>query len=287
MQMYQNILVAYDGSESGRAALIESSNWVKKHGGRVSLVHAVYFNEEELAMAPEQRERRFELGRRLCQQTRDSALSELGAEVETLVCEGEPPEVVTDIARERAADLIAMGTHGRKGLKRLIMGSVTREVIINAPCDVLVVKRPCSECTGEFSSILVPYDGSEQSRKALARACGIAKTDNAAVTALYVIPRYEEMMEFFRTEAIEKGLRQAAKRILESAGETAKGMGVAIKTMIEEGSASDRVLEASRRLESDLIVMGTHGWKGVSKAILGSTTERVITHASSPVLVAR
>ncbi|MFA5353865.1 MAG: universal stress protein [Thermodesulfovibrionales bacterium] len=286
--MYENIVVAYDGSESSKAALIESVNWVKKHSGKVSLVHAVYFNEEELTMAPEQREMRFEQGKKLCYQTREMASSELGIDVETLVCEGDPPEVVADIARERSADLIAMGTHGRKGLKRLLMGSVTREVIIKSPCDVLVVKRSCSDCTGQFLSILVPFDGSDLSKKALDRACRIAGPDNSEVTVLYVIPRYEEMMEFFRTEAIEKGLVHEAKKILSAAAEEiSQGLGISVKTRIEEGNAADKVLEISQKLETDLIVMGTHGWTGVNKAILGSTTERVITNATRPILVVR
>ena len=53
--MYKTIVTAFDGSEYSRAALIESSNWVKRHGGRVIMVHAVYFDEEEFAIAPEEK----------------------------------------------------------------------------------------------------------------------------------------------------------------------------------------------------------------------------------------
>ncbi len=169
--MYKNIIVAFDGSEYSRAALVESSNWIKRHGGKIILVHAVYFDEEEFAIAPEQRERRFKLGKEACYQTKDMVLSEFGVQAEALVCEGEPPDVIVDIAREKKADLISMGTHGRRGIKRLVMGSVTSKVIANASCDVLVVKKPCAECTGEYKSILVPFDGSEFSKKALDRAC--------------------------------------------------------------------------------------------------------------------
>jgi nucleotide-binding universal stress UspA family protein len=285
--MYKTIIVGYDESESSKAALKESSLWVKKHGGKLFLVHAVFFNEEEFANLPAQREQRLELGGRICKAAKQSVLSEDGLEVESLVCEGEPPEVIADIAQGKQADLITLGTYGRKGIRRLLMGSVTAEVILNATCDVLVVKRQCSECTGQYNSLLVSFDGSEYSRKALQRACELANADNAAVSVLYVIPRYEEMIEFFKTESIRKSLHREAEKIITQAQKIAVESGVSIKTQIREGNAPDEIINAAERLENDLIIMGTHGWKGFSKAVMGSTTRRVITHASCPVLVVK
>ena len=100
-----------------------------------------------------------------------------GSRVESFVSEGEPPEVIAETAREKGVDLIAMGTHGRRGIKRFIMGSVTSGVIGHASCDVLVVKKPCTQCTGEFASILLPFDGSEFSKKALSHAYALAKDE--------------------------------------------------------------------------------------------------------------
>ncbi|MEW6738883.1 MAG: universal stress protein [Nitrospirota bacterium] len=285
--MYKNILVAFDGSEVSRAALIESSNWIKRHGGKVIMVHAVYFDEEEFSLAPEQREERFELGKKVCYQTRETISSEFGIEVESLVCEGEPPDVITDIAAGKKADLIAMGTYGRKGLKRLVMGSVTSKVIINAPCDVMVVKRPCSECTGEYESILVPFDGSQFSKKALEHACELSRKDNAEITVLYVIPRYEEMVGFFRTESIKQNLYQEAQKIMDEAKKIAVSNGVSISTTIQEGQAAEKIIETANALKNDLMIMGSYGWRGINKVIIGSTTERVIMNASCPVLVVK
>lgn len=283
--MYKNILVAFDGSEYSKAALIESSKWVKRRGGKITLVHAVYFDEEELTNAPEYRERRFKLGKEVCYQTKDMVLSEFGVEVESLVCEGEPSDVIVDIAKEKKADLISIGTHGRKGIKRLIMGSVTSKVIVNAPCDVMVVKSPCTECTGEYKSILVPFDGSEFSKKALGRACKLSKIDNAEITVLYVIPHYEEMIEFLKTESIKKGLSDEAQKIIDVAKEIASGYGIEINTDIRDGHAGEKIIESAKMLKNDLIVAGAHGWRGINKAIIGSTTESVIANAFCPVLV--
>jgi nucleotide-binding universal stress UspA family protein len=195
--------------------------------------------------------------------------------------------VLIDIAQSKKADLIALGTYGRKGLKRLLMGSVTSEVILNAPCDVLVVKRPCGACTGNYKSILLPFDGSVFSRKALIRTAGLSKTDNARVTILYVIPRYEEMMEFFRTESIRNSLHQEAEKVVNEAKKIASEMGIAVQAEVREGYAADEIIKTAEKRESDLIVMGTYGWKGMSKAIMGSTTNRVIANANCPILVVK
>jgi nucleotide-binding universal stress UspA family protein len=284
--MYENILVAFDNSEFSKAALRECAHWVRRHGGRITLVNAVYFDEEEFSIAPGQREKRLELGKAVCLQSKQTVTSELGIEVESLVCEGEASEVIVDIAKEKKSDLIAMGTHGRKGLKRLIMGSVTSGVIVHSPVDVIVVKKPCDECTAAYASILLPFDGSDFSKKALLRACELAKIDDSLITVLYVIPRYEEMIGFFRTDSIKKRLQEEAEKIIETATEIA-GQGISMKTEIQEGQTGDEITKAASRLKSDLIVMGTYGWRGVDKAIMGSTTERVIANASCPVLAVR
>lgn len=285
--MYKNIVVGYDGSEFSKAAFKEAAFWVKKHGGKVYLVHAVYFDSEEFAILPSQLEKRFELGGKVCLEAKKAIQEEVGLEAESFVCEGEPPEVLIDIGRGKNADLIALGTYGRRGLKRLLMGSVTTQVILDAPCDVLVVKRPCSKCTGSYASILLPFDGSETSRKAMARAIELSKTDGSQITVLYVIPRYEEMVEFFRTDSIRNSLRKEAEKVIKEAEKAAKDQGVSVKTEIREGHVADEIIRASETLKSDIIIMGTYGWRGVNRAVIGSTSNRVITFAVCPILVVK
>jgi len=287
--MYNSIVVGYDESESSRAALKEASLRVRQQGGSLVLVHAVYFDQEEFAILPSQMEKRFEFGTKVCLQAKKSLNEEFGlnGSVESLVCEGEPHDVLVDIAQTKKADLIALGTYGRKGLNRLIMGSVTSQVILNAPCDVLVVKKPCSQCAGTYHSVLVPYDGSAFSKKALARACELAKADGAEVSVLYVIPRYEEMMDFFKTDFIKKSLYQEAEKITEGAEATARAHGVRIKSSVLEGHSGDTIVEAAEKGQHDLIVMATHGWRGFNKALMGSTAERVIAYSSRPILIVK
>lgn len=283
--MYENILVGYDESIYSKEALNEASLWIKRHGGKILIVHAVFFNTEEFSTVPEQMEKRTEIGRKICYMAKES-LTGQGIEAESLICEGEPHDVIIEIAKARAVDLIALGTYGRRGLKRLLMGSVTSSVIIDSPCDVLVVKKrhPGAE---RYRNIVLPFDGSPYSKKSLNRAFEISELEAAEINVLYVIPRYEEMVEFFKTSGIRKSLYAEAEKILSVAKDMANDKGVNIKTNISEGNPSDEIIKFSELIKSDLIIMGPYGYKGIDKAIIGSTTERVIASSICPVLCVR
>ncbi len=285
--MYKTILVGFDDSLPSKAALMEASHWIKKHGGRLILVYAVYFDEEEFGIAPTQLEKRLELGEKVCSRSKEMITSAFGIEVQSLLCEGDPPDVIVDIAAEKEADLVVMGTYGRRGLNRLLMGSATSQVIVNSPADVLVVKKECSRCSGSYASLLVPFDSSEFSKKALNRACEMTKIDGGEITALYVIPRYEEMVGFLRTHSIRQNLMEEAQKIMDGAQELARANGASIKTVVAEGHSADKIIETAEKLKCEVIVMGSYGWRGVNKAIIGSTAERVIISAPCPILVVR
>jgi nucleotide-binding universal stress UspA family protein len=285
--MYRKLLVGYDDSPASRAALLEAAHWVKKHGGELALVHAAFFDTEEFGIAPEHLEKRIALGRRLCTAAVKSVGAEPGVPARSIICEGEPPEVLLDTADGMDADLIVLGTYGRRGLRRMLMGSVTAQVISKARADVLVVHRPCQECRGVYRSLLVPYDGSAFSRAALGRACELAAADGAHVTVLYAIPRYEEMVGFLRTEGISARLAEEADKIVAEAARIGDARGVKVATSVAEGAASDRVVDAVKQSGFDLVVMGSHGHRGMERALLGSTAERVIVNAPCPVLVVK
>jgi nucleotide-binding universal stress UspA family protein len=250
-------------------------------------VHSVFFDTEEFGIAPEQLEKRLQIGEKVCVEAKEMITKEFGIDASYVLCEGEPPEVIAEVAQSKHADLIMLGTYGRKGLNRLLMGSVTSEVILNTAIDTLIVKKPCSECTGSYKSILVPFDGSDFSKKALTRACQLSRLDSAGVTVLYVIPRYEEMVDFFKTKSIRDSLHQEAARIISKAVDLANTQGITPRTEIAEGHAAGETVETARRLKIDLIAMGSHGYRGINKAIMGSTAERVILNATCPILVVR
>jgi len=285
--MYKNIVVGFDDSATSLNALTEISSRVRGNGSHIKLVHAVYHDREEFDLSRGQLDQRLSTGRSVCMRTAEEYNTEYGVDIETIVCEGDPEKVLVDVANGVNADVIALGTHGRKGISRLLLGSVTASVIEKSPCDVLVVNSNCKDCKGAYRNILVAYDGSEHSQKALMKAAALAGSEDREITVLYVIPSYQEMVGFFKTESIKNAMYEEAEKILDGAKKVANGKGNIFGTVIQEGHAADMISQMAAKLGSELVVMGSHGWTGVEKAVMGSTTERVIVNASCPVLVVR
>jgi nucleotide-binding universal stress UspA family protein len=143
-----------------------------------------------------------------------------------------------------------------------------------------------------FKHILVPVDGSETAQKAVDKAAGLAQAFGSAVTAIYVIDPYPftglgsdfayGQAEYLSAAAAEaKEATEAARRTLEAAG-------VKVTTSVIEAHAAWRgILDTAGALGADLIVMGSHGRRGLEKMVLGSVAQRVLAQAHLPVLVVR
>lgn len=124
-------------------------------------------------------------------------------------------------------------------------------------------------------------------KKALFQACRMAHIDGSSVTVLYVIPRYEEMIGFLMTSSMKSSLMKEAEKITAAASDLALANGVRPKVLIGDGDIGSKIAETADREKNDLIVMGSYGWSGVNKAIIGGNTERVIMYANCPILVVR
>ena len=135
---WSNILAATDGSKYSEAAVYEAINYAVSYGGKLHLVNAVYSNDEFLATAPDVVEKMIAKARESLQKTVERA-SDRGIEAASYVREGEPFNAIVNLAEELNIDTIVMGSHGRTGLKRILMGSVTSRVIGLASCPVMVV----------------------------------------------------------------------------------------------------------------------------------------------------
>lgn len=143
-----------------------------------------------------------------------------------------------------------------------------------------------------FKHILVPVDGSATAQQAVQKAIGLAQAFGSTVTAIYVIDPYPftgvgtdfaygqaEYLNAATAEANEA--TKVAKQALEAAG-------VSVKTSVVEAHAAWRgILEAAESVGADLIVMGSHGRRGLERLVLGSVVQRVLSHANLPVLVVR
>ncbi len=137
---WERILLATDGSEHSRKAMEKALDLVQFSGGTLKVVSVLEISSHIYAVAPELTQEKIKLPKQYVEEVKEQATSR-GILAEGFVREAESAdEVIIKLARDKDIDLIVMGSHGRTGLKRLLMGSVTERVIGHAPCPVLVVK---------------------------------------------------------------------------------------------------------------------------------------------------
>jgi nucleotide-binding universal stress UspA family protein len=143
-----------------------------------------------------------------------------------------------------------------------------------------------------FKHILLPVDGSETAQKAVEKAAGLAQAFGSDVTAIYVIDPYPftglgsdfayGQAEYLSAATVE------AKEATEAARATLEQAGVKVTTAVIEAHAAWRgIIDTATALGADLIVMGSHGRRGLEKVVLGSVAQRVLSHAHLPVFIVR
>ena len=144
-----------------------------------------------------------------------------------------------------------------------------------------------------FTRILVATDGSSLSKKAVNHAIALAGTCGADVVALKVIPRYPQSyfdgsitLSIDDKKRVENQWAEEAQIIVNAVKTAGEAKGVKVKALVTKSDVvSDAVIAAARKQKADLIVMASHGRKGVKRLLLGSETQQVLTHSEIPVLV--
>jgi nucleotide-binding universal stress UspA family protein len=205
--------------------------------------------------------------------------------VRSRVVEGSPAERIVDVAGEESADLIVVGTRGRTGLGRLLVGSVADRVVRTARC-------PGATRTTRIGRILYATDFSPTARAAWPWVLALANTSGAGVDLLHVtvqpVPDRHLSPELLGRMAklLEEQAQTEAERFLQDAGRTWPG-GLPrerVQVLISHGVVGDQVVHWAQERRADLIVMGTHGWSGLVRWMLGSVSHHVIQTARCPVL---
>jgi nucleotide-binding universal stress UspA family protein len=143
-----------------------------------------------------------------------------------------------------------------------------------------------------FKHILVPVDGSPTAQKAVQNAAGLARAFGSAVTVIYVIDPYPftglgSDFAYGQAEYLSAASAEA-KEAIEAARKVLEPTGAVVNTKVVEAHAIWRgIVETASNLGADLIVMGSHGRRGLEKLVLGSVAQRVLAHAHQPVFIAR
>jgi nucleotide-binding universal stress UspA family protein len=229
----------------------------------------------------------------------DQVAEELRAEgfqASSLVLPGDPKAEIIDHATKTDADLILVGSHGHSALERFVMGSVAKAVVGFAPCSVEVV-RARNRASEEGMRVLLATDGSESAQLAaqsIAQRPWPTGTEVRILSVVeFILPTWQVTLEPPIDAAEMEALReQAMKRsqdAIQSAGQAIADAGLKTSESISVLVATPKevILDEANAWGADLIVLGSHGRRGITRFLLGSESEAVATHAKCSVEVVR
>jgi nucleotide-binding universal stress UspA family protein len=217
-----------------------------------------------------------------------------GLTLETRISHGIPSEEVVAAAQADGAELIIVGTRGKTGLEHVVLGSTAERIIRTASCPVLAVRGEFHhkveghppDASVSLQRIVVPIDFSDCSLEALEYAVVVAQRAKASIRLLHVLEPVSYGLDFtlLRAAAREEIRERATARLSGLVSALQSGQQTA-DVQVCGGLPSDSILKAAA--SADLIVMGTHGRRGLSHTVWGSVAEAVLRKSSCPVLTVR
>lgn len=292
----KHILVAKDLSDSSEQALRIAYAMAVQTGARLHLVYAQVMHPDPFAPATYPLDHR----ERVCDAMRTV--------VERLAREREDPkvrrpavdyEVVSDLAvapalvryaREHHVDLMVTGTHGRRGLRHMMLGSVAEEVVRTAECPVLTVRARSGESIrlpGPDADLLVPVDFSDHSLQAIRHARELAALFGSGLRLVHVV---EETLHpafynagTFSIYDLQPDVEVRAAEHLHRAYAATPGPDVPVSFEVCSGHAAVEITRLTKDLPVGMVVMATHGLTGLAHLFLGSVAEHVVRSAAVPV----
>lgn len=292
MTPLQHILAATDLSTPSLHAVDRGFLIAAHSGSRYTVLHAMgldalaplreMLGEHVAAVSGKVADERREALERVLSDTVRSR----GVDADLRLEAGAATQVVPDLARALAADLILVGAHGRHFLQRFLLGSTASRLLRKSTCPVLVVKEPARE---PYRRVLVSIDFSPGAALALQTARAIAPGAEVILLHASHIPfeatmHYagvsEETIHRYRIEAREQALSQL-HRMAKEAGLPEGGYTV----IVTPGDPTREILAQEDAYDCDLIVAGKHGTNVTEELLIGSVTKRVLAESRSDVLV--
>lgn len=287
--MSRRTLVAYDGSSHAERAL-KFALTTRTDGERIVLLQVVepFADHTEAAgFGSETVEERLAARRAEL----ESVIPDGADDIETATRYDRPARGILDYADRAGVDTIVMGSRGTEGVKRLLLGSVAETVVRRAEIPVTVVRASGQD--PEPGAVLVPFDGSEQSRSALVHA--FSRFDTAEVTVLFVLSPHpqpasspvDEDDPFADPADWGAQWSEHAVSVLDQAREIADAHGRTVETAYVAGDPASEILDFVPDSSVEHIVMGSTGRGGLERLLLGSVTETVLRRSPASVTVVR
>lgn len=254
--MYDEILVPTDGSDVAERAGSVAIEMATRFDARLSVISVIDPDDDVPA-----------------QEAIDAiadAASAAGLDSETDIVDngGEIHRSIIDYGTEHDVDAIVMGTHGRTGVNRFLLGSVAEQTLRESSIPVVTVHEG-TETAFELEDVLVPTDGSEGAEAALDHAFDLVTETKATLHVLHVTGRR----------------REAEDTPLDAASERATAAGIEdVVTATRSGNTHEGIAGYVTEAGIDCVVMGSHGRTGLRRYLLGSVTERTVRFAPVPVI---
>ena len=290
----RTVLVATDFSATAQAGIDWALELARTHQAQIVLVHGVMLPNRATDFVPSPPDLTEKL-----QEAASGRLNEAaerargrGAEVITDLRVGLPSQAILEAAEERNVDLVVLGTRGLTGLQHLFLGSTAQRVVQHADCPVLTVHPGDIDQHRQIRTVLVPTDFSRNAELSTSVALDLL-AKQPEETTLVLLHVYHLPYEYTAYGSIPtsldyfKDVEGAAEERLRELAEPLASEGLSVKTVAREGYPPEVIVGEAEAIGADLIALGTHGRSGLTHLLLGSTAERVVQHASCPVLTVR
>jgi nucleotide-binding universal stress UspA family protein len=281
----KNILFATDFSQAADAAAPMAIQIARRYGAKVYGVHVNRFDDYTGA-APDAWAAIAEAAEK---QTKEDAgrLNEQlqGIEHEVVIGEGNLWEVLSNVIQQKEIDLVVVGTRGRTGLGKTLLGSVAEQILRQSPCPVLTVGphvNPWSDEYVKMREILYATDLATDTPIAAPYAISLAQENQAHLVLLHVIEDAKAGDLVDSPEVVTVKERKLQQLVTEQAG-----LWCEPSYVVEQGPAAEKILDVAKRRPTDLIVLGARPAKGLATHLNIGTVHKVVSQAKCPVLTVR
>ena len=283
--MYDTILLPFDGSDGAAEVLHHAAEIAHWADATIQLLYVADTARESVTVVDGDAVDVLEREGRDIVDEGARALETLGVSHRTDVVQGNPAPTIVEYAEAFDQDLVMMPTHGREGLSRYLIGSVSEKVVRLSSVPVLTVRmQPDEQLTFPYENILIPTDGSTAATHAADHLLRFAVALDATVHVLSVVDE-DTLGPDVRSTLAGTDDEGAANDAVEAIVSTAETEGVTdIVPHVEHGRPAGAILDCIEAHDVDAVGMGTTGRRGTDRILLGSVTERTVRSAPVPVM---
>jgi nucleotide-binding universal stress UspA family protein len=283
--MYEDVLVPFDGSEGAAEVLHHASEIAHWADATIHVLYVADTNRDSVTVVEGQTvDALAQEGEDMVEEA-TKTLDSLGVPSETDVVQGDPAPTIVEYAERYDYDLVVMPTHGREGLSRYLIGSVSEKVVRLSSVPVLTVRmQPDEQLTFPYEDILIPTDGSTAATHAAEHLVELAAALDATVHVLSVVDDSALGPDVRSTVSGEES-EQAATDAVETVVSDAETHGVTDTVRhIEHGTPAEEILDCIESNDIHAVGMGTTGKRGTDRILLGSVAEKTVRSAPVPVM---